>query len=143
MDDNLEKKLRTVLERRAKRYNLSVEELLSLHRKPLYLQSAERRAGARAISVEQLLSEELELMRSSEYPGPDCLMPHEVERYLTNDGLANDRLEHLRDCASCQSLLAAAAPSDEWIAEATEVALQLVNAAVAQRVAASNAASPP
>jgi hypothetical protein len=66
--------------------------------------------GARAdqleLSVEELMEEDVDFLRSSSYPGEDCLEPYEVELFLAAR-LSKERRSHAEDCSGCKALLAA------------------------------------
>jgi hypothetical protein len=56
----------------------------------------------REITIRELLDQEIERMRALNYPGPDCLQAHEVEKYAKTGILDPDGLEHLKMCRPCR-----------------------------------------
>jgi hypothetical protein len=65
-----------------------------------------RRARRAGKSIQQVLADDRLLLRSSGYPTPDCLEPHDIELFARGE-LPDDRLAHRATCPSCQSLLSA------------------------------------
>ena len=96
------KLLENVLKRRAARLGTDIEALTDSKRELETLRPFVERAAVRGIPVLQALQEVLS-NTSSEYPGPDCLLPHEVEA-LANQTLSEARQKHLASCAPCRSL---------------------------------------
>jgi hypothetical protein len=78
-------RLETVLQRRAKRLGIPVEEVRAHDRKALRASRAER---------------------------IDCLDPYEVEQLYSGE-LAADRAEHLAQCVICSALVDVSRPSDQ------------------------------
>jgi hypothetical protein len=78
--------------------------------KPQFLLAAEEEAQRRGTSWQQVLDDDLEAARTAGYPGPECLLPAEIEQYFAEGSLAAVRMEHTADCAACSSLLENAAP---------------------------------
>lgn len=102
-----------VLEAYAQRRGVSPREALrQAEEPPRWLALAERHARARGQSLQEFLEEDARRLRESPYPGPDCLQPFEVERYVREGVLPEGRLEHLRDCAMCAEVVQYAEPSD-------------------------------
>lgn len=77
---------------------------------PQYLLAAEEEAKRRGTTWQQVLEDDLEAARAAGYPGPECLLPAEIERYFADGFLADVRMEHTADCTACSSLLESAAP---------------------------------
>jgi len=77
---------------------------------PDLLNSFKERASRLGKSVKELLEDERKALRESEYPGPECLEPYELELYL-KDALGKDRISHTDECVPCAALLKTAAPS--------------------------------
>ena len=88
--------------------------------KPFYLKAAELRGAKQGISTEQLLATYSERLRNSSYPTADCLTTDEVQAYVSENPLANDRVQHAKNCEGCQSLLKAIEPSPEVVLELME-----------------------
>lgn len=88
----------------------------SPRRRPLFLKEAEARARRERISLKEALEGDRERLRTSGYPGPDCLDPEEVEQLLSGTvvsekpGAVEDRLSHVEDCDDCATLLLACEP---------------------------------
>ncbi|HKH44855.1 MAG TPA: hypothetical protein VKM72_09350 [Thermoanaerobaculia bacterium] len=78
--------------------------------KPEFLLAAEEEAKRRGTTWQQVLADDLEAARAAGYPGPECLLPAEIERYFADGFLADVRMEHTADCTACSSLLESAAP---------------------------------
>jgi hypothetical protein len=77
--------------------------------KPRYLLAAEELARQRGTDAQEILRRNREAVRSSGYPGPDCLVPEEVESFFTEPaGMEAGRVEHARNCSGCSALLAGA-----------------------------------
>jgi hypothetical protein len=70
----------------------------------------EQEAAALNLLSRKSLEQEKEQLRTSAYPGPECLRPYEIEQYLEKE-LPEDRAGHLRECDSCRSLIAALEPT--------------------------------
>ncbi len=77
---------------------------------PDWLDSFKERASRLGKSVKELLEDERKALRESNYPGPECLEPYELELYV-KDALHDDRITHTRECVPCAALLNTAAPS--------------------------------
>lgn len=78
--------------------------------KPQFLLAAEEEAKRRGTTWQQVLDDDLEAARAAGYPGPECLLPAEIERFFADGFLAPERMEHTADCTACSSLLESAAP---------------------------------
>jgi hypothetical protein len=78
-----------------------------------------RRADRAGKSVREFLDEDLMTLRQSTYPGPECLSPHEVERFFSLE-LGDDRVSHVEKCPMCSGLLDAARPTDYGVARLIE-----------------------
>jgi len=124
-----------ILELRAQRLGVSPQEAERVDRsKPLFLLAADVAAERLGISPEEVLAADLQRMETSPYPTPECLTPDEVED-LVEAGvepgglevqvgvtaasaaqvvpLPKARLDHLRSCDACRTLLAASRP-EQW-----------------------------
>jgi hypothetical protein len=75
------------------------------------LAALEQRASRLGTDVHGLLKEDRRLLRTSKYPGPDCLHPHEVEQFCAIE-LPESRLSHVESCPMCAALLDIAIPTD-------------------------------
>ena len=71
---------------------------------------AEEEAKRRGTTWQQVLDDDLEAARAAGYPGPECVLPAEIERYFADGFLADVRMEHAAACTACSSLLESAAP---------------------------------
>lgn len=69
----------------------------------------ERRAASLGLATEELVMQDLDYLRRSEYPGEECLEPYEIELYVVG-ALEAGRLDHASECSGCRGLLAALAP---------------------------------
>lgn len=77
--------------------------------KPRFLLAAEELARQRGTDAQEILRRNREAVRNSGYPGPDCLVPEEIESFFADpDGLEADRAKHAENCAGCSALLASA-----------------------------------
>jgi hypothetical protein len=81
--------------------------------------AAERHAARLGKTVEEFTFEIRKRLRESNYPGPDCLEPYEVELYV-NGKLADDRVRHTNQCVHCEALLKSTEPAPESLAEVLE-----------------------
>jgi hypothetical protein len=72
---------------------------------PRFVSSAEREAKRRGVSVGELLRQQTERLRASDYPGPDCLDPDDVEQAVLK-GLTPVQQNHLGNCQYCATLVA-------------------------------------
>src|SRR5262245_5297980 len=80
--------------------------------RPTWLDAVEKRAFDSGKTVDELLIADRKRLRESNYPGPECFEPHEVEQYA-NGELSQDRIAHMDDCPSCTGLLRVAVPSED------------------------------
>ncbi len=76
--------------------------------------SLEATAAARAArlgkTIDQLLVDDRQLLRTSSYPTLDCFRPHEVEQYARGD-MPESRMAHQDTCQPCKVLLTSV---DSW-----------------------------
>jgi len=79
--------------------------------KPAWFEVAEKRASESGQTVDELLIADRKRLRESNYPGPECFEPHELELYV-NGKLSSERIAHTKNCPSCTGLLRVALPSD-------------------------------
>jgi hypothetical protein len=82
--------------------------------KPRFMLAAEQRARQVGVTADVILQQDLVKLNSSEYPGPDCLQPEEVEHFVLTGSLAADRMRHVEDCVACATLLELATPTTEY-----------------------------
>jgi len=112
---NLEK----ILKEWAQRLGVSVEQAWArVPNEPLFLQSARQRAKD-GKTVEQVIAEDLQRLRASRYPGPECFEPHEVEMFAEGK-LLQARLNHADECVACSTLLKASQPNKEQLEQFLE-----------------------
>jgi hypothetical protein len=106
MKVNVEAKVKQIMEQAAAREGLTVEEYREKHknRRPRFMVAYEKLAARTGKSVQQLMDEDLERVRNSKWPGPDCLDPCECERRA----LPQDRIDHMRGCPDCLAMWRAA-----------------------------------
>jgi hypothetical protein len=84
--------------------------------KPRSLMAAEKTARRLNIPVEEVISGDLQHMLESDYPGPECLEPHEVEEFIATGEFQDETLlSHLDICVSCEALILAAKPRKEGL----------------------------
>lgn len=77
--------------------------------KPRFLLAAEELARQRGTDAQEILRQDREVAQSSGYPGPDCLVPDEIESFFADPvGMEAGRAEHAMSCAACSALLASA-----------------------------------
>lgn len=55
----------------------------------------------RKITAQELMKEIEERMSKSNFPGPNCLSPGEIEEYAETGTLPDERLSHLEECVGC------------------------------------------
>ena len=85
-------------------------------RRPLFLKEAQARARRERVDVKDALDADRERLRSSPYPGPECLDPGEVDQLLSANVAADEtsaleaRLRHVEGCDDCATLLLACEP---------------------------------
>jgi hypothetical protein len=108
--------------------------------------AARARAAQQNVSLDQLVAAERSRLRTSNYPGPDCFEPYEIEDHVARR-LTTERAEHADRCEGCRVLLSGASGPQEHMAEflaameaveiesdaepAREFTLELVGAAAA------------
>lgn len=113
MDEKNTSILRRLLEKRRKE---SQESFSAIRLEPRFLTAARSSADLTYNSThEEVLAADIESLRWSEYPGPECLMPYDLE-LLTAKGfdiLSEEQLAHVRSCVPCSLLLAGLEPDDE------------------------------
>lgn len=102
-----------IVERRAKRLGMSVQEVLAGHEEPAFLKAAERRAQRLGLTLEEVEQRDLQRMRESHYPGLHCLLPDEWVEYRETGNLPGERLEHVKSCGACGGLYSALLPSPD------------------------------
>jgi len=71
---------------------------------PRFLASAEREAQRLGVPVNELLRQQTERLRASDYPGPDCLDPEDVEQVVLK-GPTTVQKNHLDKCQGCATLV--------------------------------------
>lgn len=97
-----------ILESRAARLGVPLDDVPSIDATPLFMIEAERQAHAEGRTVKEVLEQYSSELRDSSYPTPDCLLPDEVAEYLEHHScLPKDRLAHADSCTACQTLLEA------------------------------------
>ncbi len=79
------------------------------HEIPQYMAAAQRLSDLLNIPESDLVSDSYKPI--SPYPTPACLSPEEVADYQNHIPIGANRLMHVESCASCASLLEAAAPN--------------------------------
>lgn len=78
---------------------------------PSYMRSAQtvaQRHGSQCTPLD-VLAEDKRRMLESAYPGPDCLLPDEIEALVLTNDSTPERLAHIDNCPMCQEILALAA----------------------------------
>lgn len=96
---------------------------MPLHRndeQPLFVEAAEDLARDLGIEPDAVLLRYRESLRSSPYPGLECIEPDEVEQFVRGEDLPAARLSHAESCSTCSTLLKAARPSPELRARVIE-----------------------
>src|SRR5712691_1506861 len=112
-----------VVNQRAQRLGISRDTvLLSAKGEPLFLRAAE--------NDPDLLARDLLYLEQLQYPGPDCIMPYELEVFdeVGYRNIVAEHLDHLRDCVFCSSLLSSAHPNSGRLREFLEGARLVVPA---------------
>ncbi len=132
MDKDSDKQYQKILESRAKRKGISLEQAEEVDRSsPLFFSAAEAAAERLGTSAEEVMQADLRGAADLPLPGDECLTPDEIEafvaaddftddytRLIDNDAatgphhivLTEDRLDHLDECKLCSALLAASRP---------------------------------
>lgn len=78
--------------------------------KPRFVLAAEDLAQQRGVAWESVLASDRERASNSTYPGPDCLLPDELEAVLSRAALLEaGRAQHVTSCRGCAALLASGA----------------------------------
>lgn len=77
---------------------------------PAYMAAAETLAQTHHEDAETILARFRQGVRTSDFPGEDCLAPHEVEVWTADKNLPSDRMHHVEGCPQCRALLDAAQP---------------------------------
>jgi hypothetical protein len=109
--------LAEILKERAQRLNVPLEKLDDLEdsQEPRFLQAVRSRAQRLGTTPEDVRSQDIDRLRVSRYPGPDCLEPEEIEQFALTGILAGESLPHVEDCAACRGLLKKLSPSTEGL----------------------------
>jgi hypothetical protein len=110
VQDNLAAWDDEILALRARRLGLSKEQAAEVDPTPLYLLEAKQRADSENRTLDSVLAEYSSELQTSNYPGPDCLLLHEVRDYLKHGNLYGKRLSHATECEACANVLAASLP---------------------------------
>lgn len=113
---------RRIVEARALRLGMSEEALLQAARSesPRFLEAIRHDAARRGTTETDLLGKFVDDILESDYPGPHCLEPNEVEEFAELGVLPPDRLAHVDGCEMCKYLLANTEPSEERVSEFVE-----------------------
>jgi hypothetical protein len=121
MSGETSKLLEDIVRRRAERLGISESEVLEESRKEQSsLREIIKRSEETGRSALDLLQEELDSTKESDYPGPECLLPHELELLQTSGKLDDSRMEHLNTCDSCRALTSAMTPTRQHCEEFAE-----------------------
>jgi hypothetical protein len=126
--------LNRVIKERAERLGVGEADVRKgLSGKPQFLRAAERRAaGLFAGSAQEILRRDLSGLTRDEYPGPDCIMPYEIDdlREKGLPALAGERFGHAQECTFCSALLASLDPTEVNLQDFLRVARRAGVAAV-------------
>src|ERR1700726_4741934 len=108
MNDKNAKLLERIVNERAKRLGVSRRDVLgNMTKKPQFLSAAEEHATFELTGTPaSILRQDLDRLATSEYPGPECIMPYEIEEFQESGlhGLTADRINHIQDCFCCTIL---------------------------------------
>ena len=85
--------------------------------KPQHLLSAEKLVGDSGYSAQDFLASTRALALQADFPGPACLLPHEISLYCQTGTLPDERLRHLDSCIFCRALGESLVPDPEKIQE--------------------------
>ena len=110
LPNDIEELYKESIRERAKLLGISEEEVRkeAESSEPRFMIAARRKAERLGKTVEEVLEDDLEAMRNSNYPGPDCLNPGEADRYLSQQySPEQNKLveDHLEKCEGCKSLI--------------------------------------
>ena len=93
------------LQEQASDLGLSIDEYRELlAESPRYVRTLHERAAGTSTTIKELWDDDRRAAGNLEYPGPDCLRPHEVEQFLEGT-LPEGRLVHTETCIPCSVLL--------------------------------------
>jgi hypothetical protein len=77
--------------------------------KPRFVLAAEELALQQGVAWETVLATDRERASNSTYPGPDCLLPDDLERLFSSGTLLDAaQADHVAGCRGCAALLASA-----------------------------------
>jgi hypothetical protein len=113
MNDKDASLLQRIIKQRATRLGVSEDEVIaSATGRPQFLRAAEEHARTERVSAEEILNRDVVQLEASQYPGPDCIMPYELEAFRDPDlsRVPSERLQHARQCVYCSVLLPALQP---------------------------------
>ncbi|SRR5712691_278400 len=113
MDEKDTNLLQRVIKKRAERLGITEDEVIASASGNLqFLKAAEESARAERGSASEILNFDLAQLQECIYPGPDCVMPYELDSFRQQGSIQIDpaRLEHVRHCAYCAALVSAAQP---------------------------------
>jgi hypothetical protein len=109
--ERLQQRLDEILDQRAQQCGTRAQDVLKqAEHNPSFFNAAKARAARLRLSVGELAAYDRAKLERSEYPGPDCLQPFEVEEFRA-DRLPATRLAHINQCSGCAGLLKALSPA--------------------------------
>ena len=110
------KLLDNVIAQRARRLGISEEQMLAeAEQHPETVRVLTELAAARGVSPVQILRDVMSNLPQVNYPGPECLLPHEFASLVDKGELPSARADHLRQCEPCRALAGRLKPSAEKV----------------------------
>ena len=83
--------------------------------KPLFMKAAEEFAQKSGRNADAMLADYRQMVLDSQYPGPDCFDPFEVEQIVNGESVSEARLAHLNHCLECAVLIEGATPNADGL----------------------------
>jgi hypothetical protein len=121
-----------LLRARASRLGVTLEQARQVAaRRAQYSVAAEKEAAMRGVPTQKVLDEDIEAMRASTYPSPECLSPADVEDFIASQRLSAEARDHITNCEACLALLAEAEPMPEMLEDFMKLVCTELNELVA------------
>lgn len=111
-----------MLHQLAERRGTTAEEVLAAEEARV-IEGAQR-ANKLGEAAQETLEEDLKRMREASYPGPECLMPDELEEIAAAEELPEGAAAHLAACKDCSALLAAIQPDPDKVEQILQAVRQ-------------------
>jgi hypothetical protein len=108
--------LSRIIKDRAERTSISEADIRrGAKGEPQFLRAADQEATVLFVgSTQEVLRRDLSGLVGREYPGPNCIMPYEIDEFRENGitTVAARRISHAQECTFCSSLLSSLEPSE-------------------------------